>query len=57
MDYSIDKNGIEIPFPDKNVTIINAGKKTAIATTVFGAQQLNSPLNLTWKSTTDIDLS
>lgn len=54
MDYSIDKNGIEIPFPDKNVTILNAGKKTAIATTVFGAQQLNSPLNLTWKSTTEL---
>lgn len=54
-DYSLDQNGVEFPFADKNVSILNAGKKTMISTTVQGEQALAIPGNLVWKSATELN--
>lgn len=53
MDYALDMEGIEIPFTQKNVNIVNLGKQTVISTSLQG-EPLNAPLNLAWKSDTEL---
>ena len=38
IDYECDSLGIETPFPDKNVTVLNKGKKTIISVVVSPSQ-------------------
>lgn len=46
MDYRLDKEAVEYPFDDRNVSIRNAGATTMISTVVPG-HDLKAPLNVT----------
>ena len=46
MDYRLDKEAVEYPFDDRNVSIRNAGATTMISTVVPGLD-LKAPLNVT----------